>query len=513
MEARPNLRPRSDPSRGTTASRHPEAVPTWEVGFAELVVACGGLLAIGCWLILADWFSLREHFATPSFAFDKIPGHFSSWIIRGSLLLFLALTGIYAFQCWLLRRTRVFSWRLKVALVGATIGAGVANILIYPVAAIDIFYYFAQFKVAFHYHQNPYLLSFLPTFADDPLAGFGWPLHVPSAYGPAWLLIAGLPTALAGFDDLLQLLLVYKTLSLILVLLCGWVIAMYHGDERSKWLGMFLFVANPLVLFESVANAHNDILMTFFLLAAVLAVRRRSWLVLPLLALSALIKVFSLILVPIFVLAMVRARWSMETVLHSIVGAIVVTCAALAPFWAGGQMIGGMLEGMAFAEGLRTASPASMISAFLQEQQASPSTLLAVRIALGSVFLLSSALLVWKSRDFERMLVYVLMIFFMLLGALNPWYLIPLIALLALRPDRQALAYVVVATALGLVIYQVDIWARFESGLPLMRRHLLGLFFLPLPMIGLLLHAGLSALRRIAHFRQDERRFPTVDGV
>jgi len=44
-----------------------------------------------------------------------------------------------------------------------------------------------------------------------------------------------------------------------------------------------LFAADPLILFETVGNTHNDVMMTAFLVISVLALRHRSQLAAPLL--------------------------------------------------------------------------------------------------------------------------------------------------------------------------------------------------------------------------------------
>ena len=53
----------------------------------------------------------------------------------------------------------------------------------------------------------------------------------------------------------------------------------------------------------------------------------------------------------------------------------------------------------------------------------------------------------------ERGAVVTLMLFALLLTNLYPWYLIPIFAILALRPDRLGLTYLFAASALGLAYY------------------------------------------------------------
>lgn len=60
-----------------------------------------GVLVVGCWLALAQRYSLVEHFATPYFAFEKVPGQFDSLVF--------ALAALYATGYWLLRRAHPLS--------------------------------------------------------------------------------------------------------------------------------------------------------------------------------------------------------------------------------------------------------------------------------------------------------------------------------------------------------------------------------------------------------------------
>lgn len=124
---------RASRARGTT-SRDPAA----HAGL--LGIGCS-LVALAAWLILARWYSLFEHYSTPGFAFDKIPGHFASATIRYTLVLFLALTVVYAAGYLLISKVSRISGSLKFAAILLFVGSGLANIVIYPVAAIDVFYY------------------------------------------------------------------------------------------------------------------------------------------------------------------------------------------------------------------------------------------------------------------------------------------------------------------------------------------------------------------------------------
>ncbi len=452
-------------------------------GLLSILCASGCFLTVVCWLALLRWFALVEHYAMPGFAFDKIPGHMQSPVLRGTVLIFCTLGLLYIGIFLLCRAMPRISLLVKVALVVTVAVSGVINVLLYPVAAIDVFYYLCQLKLAFYYHQNPYVVTFVPFFAADPFVPYAWPLEVPLTYGPAWLLLSGMPAVLAGFENLLQLLLSYKLFSFALLALSGWVIAQYQDDEKDRWLGVYTLLANPLVLFEAVANAHNDVMMTFFLLLAVLALKRQSALALPLLTLAALIKALSVVLFPLFLLVMVTHKWQLRSLLVSILLTVVLASVAIAPFWNEGRMVDGLLSGMTFTGTLATAAIASFVRENAQQTQASAAQLVTFRFLLGGLCVVLSFLIAWRLKDVERVCAYILLVFYTLVVALQPWYLIPVIALLSIQPRRVEFAFIASASTIGLLINILDVWARFSSGLSFTERHLLGTVCMNVPLL------------------------------
>ena len=87
---------------------------------------------------------------------------------------------------------------------------------------------------------------------------------------------------------------------------------------------------------------------------------------------------------------------------------------------------------------------------------------------------------------FDRVLVHLLLLLYTLIGSIQPWYWIPVVALLALRHDRGGSNYLLVSSAIGLLIYLLDVWARFDSGLSFVQRHLLGTVLLNVPIAAFL---------------------------
>jgi len=472
------------------ATRNP---PPATFNTALFVVLC--LLILAGWAALYRWYSLPAHWSTPKFALDKIPGHFRSPQILATLALFVGLGLLYALGYWLLRRAARISRTLRWSILGLALGSAVANVLLYPISAIDVFVYVFLMKLPLVYHLNPYLAPLDVVTATDPLTSFTSFFHAPLGYGPAWVALSALPSWLTGFDNLLRALLGVKLFSLLFVALIGVVIYAYHDDEHGRWLGLYVFLCNPWLLFEAVANAHNDVLMAAFLIAAVLALKKRPWLALPLLALACLIKPFAAALLPVFLWALLRKRWRGRQVVATSALSVVLVLGLTLPFWADGGMLSGMRTAVEVQQTLRTASLYSVLDEQMVLHHAPHSAQAALRIAGVALFALLTAWIMWKCRDMERTLAYELLLFFLLVSSLYSWYLIPVVGLLALRRDRIDTAYVLLTPTLALALYPLDVWAWFGAGFNGPQVHLFEAAFLAAPALALLAVQGVRGWR------------------
>jgi hypothetical protein len=201
---------------------------------------------------------------------------------------------------------------------------------------------------------------------------------------------------------------------------------------------------------------------------------------------SALVKYFTIQMAPLVLLVMVVRRWRPRTIALAMVGSLVVAVAAVAPFWADGEMIDGIERVNAAYEGSAHVGVISLVEQYRREgprDRADPH-----RPHFAALFALLALPVYWgvaRGRVVEGMLDLYLL-FVALLTLLYPWYLIPAIALLALRRGALPLGYLFVATGLGLAYYPIGVWARFHSGWPIFERHLFVSLFITVPMIGFL---------------------------
>jgi hypothetical protein len=304
-----------------------------------------------------------------------------------------------------------------------------------------------------------------------------------------------------------------------LLALTGLPIYRSHEDDRAGWLGVYLFLANPLVLFEGIGNAHNDVLMTLFLVAALMAFRRKSVFAGPMFALSALVKLFTIVLAPLLVAVMLRDRWGWRRLALAGSLALLVVVVSVLPFWADGAMIDGFRKGTAKSQEMNHVSVLSLAQQAVSTRSVSsgvaplvsigsgstsasppawqpdplwrlPSSIAARRtlvtqicVAVFVALTLGIALAVARGRVMEAGVVDTLMLFSLLLTNLFPWYLIPIVATVALWRTRLGLGYVFVGTALGLAYYPAYVYARFGSGWDELTLHLFLALFLTVPML------------------------------
>ncbi len=372
----------------------------------------------------------------------------------------LALHGCYlagALWCWRHAADRRTIW---VVWGGATL-AGLALVAMFPVTSTDIFDYLFRGRIAAAYGKNPYID--LPNqFKADPLFGtIGWP-NAPSAYGPLWeLLSRGLATL--GGATVLPNVLLHKALALATYLGCGaliWRIGQPHGRQHQL-IGSYLWLWSPLALWEIVGAGHNDGLMVASVLLAVWAVERGhiSWAVVAL-TVGTLFKFLPIILLPAVVVYGLRQqrtwRARLGLALSSLAIFAALTAAAYWPFWAGPKTFQNITIRSAFVTG----APLAVVSYFLRQAPQlaeinrllaalhlpSPTTADEVRLGvnaaasgllmLGLVWQLTN--IWWRGRSIWAA-TFGLLLWYLTLGNqwFQPWYVLWLIGLVAIRPDRR----------------------------------------------------------------------------
>ncbi|MFN8635630.1 MAG: glycosyltransferase 87 family protein [Chloroflexota bacterium] len=404
------------------------------------------------------------------------------------------------------------------AIVAGQIIFGILNVWIYPVAALDLYDYFMYGRIVLVYGGNPFFQP--PSAFPDPLVGYSpWP-NERSVYGPAWQLLSLLPTWVSG-DDMLRGLVSFKLLGLIAFVVCSLVLwrLLQRLDPARAASGTLLFAWNPLLQFELVGNGHNDVVMVLFVLLALWAlIAERRLLALPLLALAVLTKLLAVALGPVFLCGLLRGRGALRDKLGYILASggvgILLAVALYAPFWGGVDTLYFLSRGNWF-----TASIPTMLRELLRQRYPyeEAGRLAATLVGLGyAAFMLVRLGLLWREErqaqaastdaavpaatpdaDWLPWLgaAYDLTFVYLAFATLwwQPWYLVWLVALAALLPNRLVHERVLLFCYGGTLNYVVFkyIWPVFQ---PMTYTTIMGIsviLIFGLPLLHLVCTAGL----------------------
>ena len=404
----------------------------------------GASSAVVVWLGLAQPYSVFELQLVPLRNIARLT-RAEPLAQAGFVLTLATLSGLYYLAWRVCRdagRTAASRRPVWAALGASLLAMNLLMVWLYPVGAADVFDNIARGRITALHGGNP----FYDTPRDYPLDRFryfvGWP-DATTAYGPLWELLAAGASRVAG-DGKLANVLVFKGLGLLFYAgSLGLIAVMLRRQAPARALqGVCLFAWNPLVVYETAGNGHNDIALVFFILLALWALQRR-WGVMAVAALvgGALIKFIPALLLPLVVVYGLRAATSWRARLSflglSALASAALVLVSLAPFWRGGDV---------FALERRTRLFTTSIPAIVQVQLEpllglKPSQQVAASLAalalLGAVF--RDTWRVWGDPRWPavvRAAAHVLL-FYLLFACLwfQPWYTVWPLALAALLPE------------------------------------------------------------------------------
>lgn len=327
--------------------------------------------------------------------------------------------------------------------IGGTLAFIITFLFMAPLDARDIYDNIFHGRILGVYGANPFR-DLISGFPHDPFFKFPWWKNSPSAYGPLWETLAGITTRLAG-DGIIANILAFKILPGIFHLTSIAVVIAFlrRVEPQHALFGALLLGWNPVLLYETWGNGHNDIAMMFWVLLAALLIsqKRYSWGTLSLVA-GTLIKFIPVLLIPAAMLIGYRSFENIKSrvwfiVKTSLAGAVLIMIAYI-PFW----------NGMAtFSIGRRmqmftTSAPAVMYWILKPALGWSEAAHLVSLGALGllAVFTLIQTLRVQKqesTKDFLQTAFHILA-FYLLVACLwfQQWYGVWLISLAPLLSER-----------------------------------------------------------------------------
>ncbi len=335
----------------------------------------------------------------------------------------------------------------------------VAFVLMYPTNAIDVYIYAVRSRLLTEYGANPSAALPMTWWDVDPYMHFAsreWADDT-SPYGPLWNQLAAPVTALSG-DNIGLAVIGFKILSVIAIALTGWLIydALDHVGNDWALVAALFWLLNPLVLWDGIGNAHNDVTLMLPTIAALWAWSRRyDNLVIPLLVAAFLIKYVSIILFPIAIVALWRRNsraQRIEGALWAFGGGLLVVAFSLFPFYDLGAIVDS-----ARAQGARiSASLAWWILATVNRLEIAQPTVETAQNVAYAITIAAIAFWVWrvwtKPADFPRAC-FEATFAFMLVASTNQrgWYVIWLVPLAAMiipaEPWRRTLTWSVTSMA------------------------------------------------------------------
>lgn len=216
--------------------------------------------------------------------------------LETSILYIVLVTAYFIFYLLflnLLKRNKLSKGNLKWILILTVL----ISLFSYPaMLSYDVFNYIITSKVVFSYHENPYIIMPIQ-FAGDPLLAFTHAANKIALYGPSWITLSAFPYLL-GFGNFIITLFNFKLAAAIFYLLTTWLIY----KMTKNFLSVAIFSLNPLVVIETLISGHNDIVMMFFAVFALLLIsRKKIILAFVFLLVSALIKYSTIFLLPVFI--------------------------------------------------------------------------------------------------------------------------------------------------------------------------------------------------------------------
>lgn len=151
-------------------------------------------------------------------------------------------------------------------LISILVGAGL--LVSYPFLSHDLFNYLFDAKIATFYHQNPYILKALD-FPSDPWLRFMHWTHRTYPYGPSFLLLTLIPSALS-FGKFILSFLFYKGMVIGIYILTVFLL----NRSNRKWA--MIFATHPLILMEGLINGHNDMIALSLALISIMILQKNK---------------------------------------------------------------------------------------------------------------------------------------------------------------------------------------------------------------------------------------------
>lgn len=348
--------------RSLRARHAAQSIPQWTALFRKWALPLfGALYPLTFWLFFVvmhlqsqAWSSSRvllplqgywQWFYNTVLSFEQVRAvrrsPTAAWHPLLMLAVLLLMSGAYI---WLLTRLRAGKTRLHIRpMIGLVLLASVPLLLLPNLQSGDVYSYISFGRIAVVHGGNPFVDP-PRAFGSDPFLRYVNWSGVPSVYGPTWIYLSMLLTALVEsiHSHVITYVLSYKLLAMVLHIANGvliWAILGRWRPQQQQW-GTALYLLCPLVLIEFIGNGHNDVLMITGILLAVWLHGRGQWpWAIIAFTLAVLTKWIALLLLPLYGLALLwEAPTWRERAKRTVVGVALFAAWSVilySPYWEG----------------------------------------------------------------------------------------------------------------------------------------------------------------------------------
>lgn len=378
---------------------------------------------------------------------------------RGPVMVtFGLLVGLYIAALVVANRPEArVPWREAFA-VGVVLCA--LSIIAYPSGSRDIFKNISDSRTLWLYGENP--TSVAPNVApDDPLLDSltlaTW-RREPGFYGIVSYVAYG-PPALVGGDTPLGNMLAFKAYHALVLLAMAGVAALSMPASPRAWSTIFV-AWNPLLLFEGVVSAHNDLLMAALFLGAVVLIGRR-WVVpgAALFAASVGVKIATVFAAPVAYVWLLRGSAGRVRLAMLALGAAGIMGTAGYVHFVGLPEVGLLIETRPFF------TPYSLIDLALRPHYGADTARTITQALCVALLAVVFAVTLWRTRAVRSSL-YVGTFWVLVASAALavvyawPWYFVWFIPIAALLPSTREAETAIAFTAAGLASYAIVAWPQ-----------------------------------------------------
>jgi hypothetical protein len=235
-----------------------------------------------------------------------------------------------------------------------------------------------------------------------------------------------------------------------------------HVRPERQLLGTLAFLWNPMIIAELAGEGHNDALMVFFVvLALLLTIHGRGSIALVTMSLGVLVKYLPVFLIPSQLVYLWRTRRTTPALVAQVASGIAVAAllaaALFGPLWTGADTQKGvLLSGRLGQTGSTPTMLHEALSRFLPASGAEPLVYLLL-VAGFAVFVWTQAGSVTDADGLLRSCASIALVYVLLVSpGYWPWYGVMPVALMALVPTDMFLALLFAVSAGSRLVAPLD---------------------------------------------------------